>query len=191
MKTGIDHFGILAPFYEKFIAPKFPEKLAELAELEPGGSLLDIGGGTGRVANFLTGKTGWILIADESLGMLKEARKKDALETVCVNSENLPLQGESFDRIIMVDALHHVQNQGETAKELWRLVKPGGRIIIEEPDIRKFAIKMVAVFEKMALMRSHFLNARQIEGLFEGKGAEIRSEAEGHTVWVVIEKRKA
>jgi len=189
MKTGLDHFGILAPFYEKFIKPNLPERLLALADLEAAGNVLDMGGGTGRVASFLTGKAAQVFIADESMGMLKEAKKKESLIPMCGKSEGMPLGKESIDRIIMVDALHHVQNQKATADELWRLVKPGGRIVIEEPDIRKFAVKLVALFEKMALMRSHFLDAREMAALFEEEGADIHSETEGHTVWVVVEKK--
>jgi len=42
----------------------------------------------------------------------------------------------SFDRVLMVDALHHVVNQAETICELYRVLKPGGRLVIEEPDLR-------------------------------------------------------
>jgi len=48
-----DHFGILAPVYEKYIKPKAPEKLAELAKLPIKGNLLDIGGGTVEYPNSL------------------------------------------------------------------------------------------------------------------------------------------
>ena len=58
----------------------------------------------------------------------------------------------------MVDALHHVIHQGQTAREMYRVLKPGGRIVIEEPDIRKFGVKLIAVAEKLLLMRSHFLS---------------------------------
>ena len=47
----------------------------------------------------------------------------------------------------MVDALHHVADQEATIRELWRLLKPGGRIIIEEPDIRRFEVKLLALIE--------------------------------------------
>ncbi len=57
----------------------------------------------------------------------------------------------------MVNALHHVCNQQETVNELWRTLQPGGRIVIEEPDVRTFAVKLFALGEKLALMRSHFL----------------------------------
>lgn len=148
MKKTLDHFGILAPFYEKFIAPKFPEKLLTLAELDAPGNVLDIGGGTGRVASFLMGRVSEIFIADESIGMLREAQKKESLLPVCGKSEGMPFGKETIDRIIMVDALHHVQNQTETAHEMWRLIKQGGKIIIEEPDIRKGAVKVVALMKK-------------------------------------------
>jgi len=184
----LDHFGFLAPFYEKFITPKFPEKILTLAQLDATGNILDIGGGTGRVASFFIDRASEIFVADESIGMLREAQKKDFLLPVCGKSERMPFGNETFNRIIMVDALHHVQNQKETALELWRLIKPGGKIIIEEPDIRKGAVKVVALLEKLALMRSHFLDIHQIAALFGNVNAGISMHAEEHMVWVVVEK---
>ena len=61
----------------------------------------------------------------------------------------------------MVDALHHVINHGQTAREMYRVLKPGGRIVIEEPDIRSFYVKLIAVAEKLLLMRSHFLSPQR------------------------------
>jgi len=188
MKKSLDHFGILAPFYERFITPRYPEKLLSLARMNLECSVLDIGGGTGRVANFLIGKASKIIIGDEAFHMLEEARKKVPLIPICAKSEEAPFRMESFDRIIMVDALHHVQNQEKTILELWRLLRPGGRIVIEEPDIRKPSIKVVAFLEKLALMRSHFLNANQIAAFFRFTPANIDIQSEEHTTWVVIEK---
>lgn len=47
---GLDHFGLLAPWYDKFIAYSDGDEIKERAELPAAGNLLDIGGGTGRVA---------------------------------------------------------------------------------------------------------------------------------------------
>jgi ubiquinone/menaquinone biosynthesis C-methylase UbiE len=188
MKKSLDHFGILAPFYERFITPRYPEKLFSLARLNLGCNVLDIGGGTGRVAGFLIGKVSKIIIGDESFHMLEEARKKVPLIPICGKSEEAPFRMESFYRIIMVDALHHVQNQEKTVLELLRLLKTGGRIVIEEPDIRKPSIKVVAFLEKLALMRSHFLKSNQIAAFFRFTPAIIDIQSEEHTTWVVIEK---
>ena len=84
--------------------------------------------------------------------MLREAKRKEGLQPICTDSEKLPFLENSFERIMMVDALHHVNHQQQTADELWRVLKPGGRIVIEEPDIRIFGVKLLALAEKIAMM---------------------------------------
>jgi ubiquinone/menaquinone biosynthesis C-methylase UbiE len=189
MKSNIDHFGILAPVYERFIPPKIPEQLMALANLPVDGVILDAGGGTGRVAQFFRDKATQVLVADQSFEMLKEAQKKYGLHTICSNTENLPLKDNSLDCIIMVDALHHVMNQANTAAELWRILKPGGRMIIEEPDVRTFVVKLIALAEKLALMRSHFLSPPEIADLFHSPNARVQIEADGPTAWIIVDKQ--
>jgi demethylmenaquinone methyltransferase/2-methoxy-6-polyprenyl-1,4-benzoquinol methylase len=88
----------------------------------------------------------------------------------------------------MVDALHHVSDQFKTAEELWRILAPGGRIVIEEPDISSFRIKLVAIGEKLALMRSHFLAPTQIADLFHFANANVQMINEGTIAWIIVEK---
>jgi demethylmenaquinone methyltransferase/2-methoxy-6-polyprenyl-1,4-benzoquinol methylase len=65
-----------------------------------------------------------------------------------------------------------------------RVLKPGGRIVIEEPDIRAFGVKLIAVAEKLLLMRSHFLAPDQIVKLFgSGKTSVVTNDS---TAWVVV-----
>lgn len=59
--------------------------------------------------------------------------------------------------------------------------------MIEEPDLRTFAVKLIAVAEKLTLMRSHFLAPSQIARLFPSE-AKVRIESEENTVWVIAEK---
>lgn len=184
----LDHFDILAPFYEVFIHPQVPEKIREFARLPASGALLDAGGGTGRVAQFLHGQVDWVVVTDLSCKMLKEARKKDGLYLVCSRTERLPFPDETFARIIMVDALHHVVNQRYTAGELWRVLQPGGRIVIEEPDVRTLTVKLLALAEKLALMRSHFLSPPQIASLYDYPGAHVHIETDRANAWVIVEK---
>jgi ubiquinone/menaquinone biosynthesis C-methylase UbiE len=188
LKPLLDHFGLLAPVYEFFIRPKDPEKLWSLAHLSSNGIVLDAGGGTGRVSQYLHGKVAQIVVADESFGMLREAQRKAGLQPVLSLTETLPFQNDTFDSIIMVDALHHVADQQETAEELWRILKPGGRLIIEEPDIHSFGVRIIALAEKIALMRSHFLFPRQILSLFQGKPSIMRVEMEDALAWIIVEK---
>jgi len=183
-----DHFDFLAPLYETFIPPKDPQELWALADLPVSGALLDAGGGTGRMAQFMRGKANPIVVADLSCKMLSEARQKDNLCPVCSHTEKLPFADETFARIIMVDALHHVCDQRGTVDELWRTLQPGGRLVIEEPDLRLFGVKLLAIAEKLALMRSHFLSPPRIAELFRYSDARVRIETGKFNAWVIVEK---
>jgi ubiquinone/menaquinone biosynthesis C-methylase UbiE len=187
--THINHFDFLAPLYDRFIKPVDPSNLSKLIGLPVFGNLLDVGGGTGRISYPLRDLVTDIVIVDSSMGMLTQARRKGSFITICSNSEELPFEDESFERVIMVDALHHVIDYRETADELWRVVKPGGRIVIEEPNIQKITIKYVAIMEKLALMRSHFISPDKIKNAFCYPNASARIESEGPTSWIVIEKQ--
>jgi demethylmenaquinone methyltransferase/2-methoxy-6-polyprenyl-1,4-benzoquinol methylase len=183
----IDHFGIIAPFYDRVFKPEEKELLFDLIGLPVDGSLLDVGGGTGRISQYLNEKVDQVFVVDLSLEMLQQANTKGGLLTTCSHSENLPFQSQLFDRIIMIDALHHVCDQEETAQDLWRVLKDGGRIVIEEPDVRKFGVKILAIAEKLLGMRSRFISPSGISSLFDGQ-AITRIESLGVISWIIIEK---
>src|SRR4030065_887670 len=144
-----NHFDLLAPFYDRFIKPAVLSRFCTTAGLPVQGRLLDAGGGTGSKSYLLRKMVTGIVIADSSMGMLTQAVSKDGLLTVCSETEQLPFEDEAFERVIMMDALHHVSDYRATTAELWRVIKPGGRIVIEEPAIRTGPVKIVRVLEKL------------------------------------------
>ena len=184
----LDHFGFIAPWYDRAMPYREGEKLASLLSLPISGRLLDAGGGTGRVAQALGGKAPQIIVADLSLGMLKQAKNKNGLLCACSASEQLPFKDGEFERVIMVDAFHHVKDQARTAAELYRVLKPGGILVVIEPDIRTWAVKLIAVMEKILLMRSHLLPAERIASLFSMQNAATRIDRQGYEFRIVVEK---
>ena len=185
-----NHFDFLAPIYDRLVRPSDPTRLINLLGLPSSGILLDIGGGTGRISYPLVKTTAGVVIADSSLGMLTQANKKDGLVTLCSESERLPFEDNVFEREMMVDALHHVSDYQLTTHEMWRVLKSGGRIVVEEPDIDMMPIKVMALIEKLALMRSHFISPARIAASFGHPTAVVSIVRESSTVWIVIDKRE-
>jgi demethylmenaquinone methyltransferase/2-methoxy-6-polyprenyl-1,4-benzoquinol methylase len=186
----IDHFGLLAPFYERFIPPPDPAQLQTLLNLPTNGWLLDAGGGTGRVASLLEPMVGNLVLSDESGKMLKQAQTKGKLQPMLGHVERFPFPDNFFERALVVDALHHFHDQEQAIAELVRVLKKGGRLVIEEPDIRRFAIKLVALAEKLALMGSHFHTPEEIADMVSVHGVSSVEVVRNGTIaaWIVVDK---
>ncbi len=185
----IDHFSLLAPLYERLIPRVNVEQLKHLLQLEAGHHLLDAGGGTGRVSRFFRGKVARICILDFSEGMLRQARAHGGFDTCRGVTEHLPFRDASFSRILAVDSFHHYRNQRRAAAELVRVLAPGGRMVIEEPDIRRFSVKLIALMEFLLMMRSHFYPPQAIAAMFHDAGGKVHiHEDGGPNVWIIIEK---
>lgn len=182
-----DHFDHIAGIYDRSSEFILDEDISRLLNLSAGMTLLDAGGGTGRVTAVLRNQVRFPVVADPSKGMLRYAQKKH-LATVCAPAEALPFAANTFDRIIMVDALHHVCNAQFTARELWRVLATAGRILIIEPDPAQFGTKVMAFLEKALLMRSHFLSLDRIKALFTDQHARLDSRLTDKNAILLVEK---
>ncbi len=60
----------------------------------------------------------------------------DLSSTALVFDEELPLPDSSIDRVLMVHSLEFAESPRETMKEIWRVLAPGGRLIIVVPNRR-------------------------------------------------------
>ena len=168
-----DHFGVLAPLYERFIRPPDVGVLRGLCALRPDDRLLDVGGGTGRVSQYFRGDVARVCIVDVSAGMVREALAKGGFCAGLGVAERLPFRDGAFSRIIAVDSFHHCRHHAQAARELVRVLAPGGRLVIEEPDIRRFGVKLVALGETLTLMRSRFYRPAALMRFFAGPGLRV------------------
>lgn len=186
----LHHFDILAPFYDRVIHKLDLERLIKFLKLPAKGRLLDAGGGTGRVSSRLRTMIDEVVVCDLSLSMLKQAIHKGRLWTVQSHIEQLPFPDESFERIVVVDALHHFCDQRQSIRELLRVLTTGGYLVIEEPNIDNLIIKWVALAEKLFLMRSHFLASDEIVAMINEQGFKACVDKDDRFFfWVVVEKK--
>ncbi|MBN1248943.1 MAG: methyltransferase domain-containing protein [Anaerolineae bacterium] len=183
----LDHFGLVAPIYERVIRTPDLGRLRAVADLQPTDRLLDVGGGTGRVSMHLESAVASAWVLDFSHGMLRQAVGK-GLDVCQGAAEALPFSDGAFDKIVAIDSFHHFVDHQRAAQELLRVLAPGGRLTIEEPDIRRFAVKLVALGETLALMRSRFWRPDELAGFFRGPTTSIKIHAEDHTYWLTVDK---
>lgn len=182
-----DHFVWIAPFYDRIFRGLDPERVRGWLAL-PASRLLDVGGGTGRVSGMLAGvKT--IIVIDSSKAMLSAARDKKRLCLGNAHAERMPFPDASFDRVLVVDAFHHFRDQEQAADELLRVLAPGGRLVIAEPNIGRWMVKLIALGERLALMGSHFHAPESMCRMFEIRGGQAAVNTDDAiNAWVVVEK---
>lgn len=100
--------------------------------LTAGTRLLDLATGTGVVARAATELTDSIVGSDASIGMLRAGRPKHRLPLVQNVGERLPFRDRSFDMVTIGFALRHFADLHILFAELFRVLSPGGRVLILE-----------------------------------------------------------
>jgi SAM-dependent methyltransferase len=119
-------------------------KLAELAAmLGPTAGLrcLDLGSDNGVVSLLLRRGGGEWASADlteESVASIRELVKSDVHR---LEDERLPFADAAFDRVAVVDMLEHVADDRAFVDELFRVLKPGGRLVVNTPHLKDTALR--------------------------------------------------
>jgi demethylmenaquinone methyltransferase / 2-methoxy-6-polyprenyl-1,4-benzoquinol methylase len=114
----------------------------EYSSVRKGQKVLDLAGGTGDLtAKFsqLVGDDGLVVLADINESMLKVGRDKlrdkglfKNIEYVQANAEELPFADNYFDCITISFGLRNVTDKEKALRSMWRVLKPGGRLLILE-----------------------------------------------------------
>jgi ubiquinone/menaquinone biosynthesis methyltransferases len=110
--------------------------------IRSGQTILDLAGGTGDLtlafANELDGK-GQVILADINAAMLQAGKNKlinkgqlSNINYLQLNAECLPFAEHSFDCIAIGFGLRNVTNKQLALQEIYRVLKPGARVVILE-----------------------------------------------------------
>lgn len=183
------HFDLLAPLFDAAGGHRDPRALARVLDLPCPGLLLDAGGGTGRVSQSLAPLTGGVVVADLSRPMVQRAARKPGLRAVAASSFHLPFAGATFHRALVVDAFHHFSDAEGALGELFRVLHPGGRLVVEEPDHRRRMVRLIGRAERVLGMTSRMRPPEAWRRLLEEAGFRARVEEGGRfSAWIVGEK---
>jgi phosphatidylethanolamine/phosphatidyl-N-methylethanolamine N-methyltransferase len=92
-------------------------------------TVLDIGTGTGRFAQYFI-ESGFAVVAvDVSLSMMTQAKDKGVRDLIRADAHNLPFRGQSFDGSIMIRVLHLVPDWVRVINEVGRVTR---KVLISE-----------------------------------------------------------
>jgi len=123
-------------------------KYIELLENEKG-LLLDIGSGDGIIAERIQSKTGFKVIAIDSIKKNVLAARKKGVEAKQVDlNHGLPFKKNSFDCILAGEVLEHLLDPESVLSECKRVLKPQGRLIVSVPNI-------AAWYNRFLLFKGH------------------------------------
>ncbi len=128
--------------YEKGIDTiKFYLKHTSVDEMFKDKDVLDIGCGAGGKTVFYASQGVKSIVGVEILEKYKEeaedlSRKygvSDKFKFVCADASNTPFEDESFDTIIMNDAMEHVDEPEKVLNECYRILKKNGKLYLNFP----------------------------------------------------------
>lgn len=110
--------------------------------LKTGQRALDVAGGTGDLTMYLSqqvGESGEVVISDINPDMLEQGRRRlldkgygSNISFIEANAEDLPFEDNSFHCITIAFGLRNVTDQQKALASMYRVLKPGGRLLILE-----------------------------------------------------------
>ena len=125
-----------------------------ISNIHPGQRVLDLAGGTGDIAALMSkrvGAHGSVVLSDINEAMLTVGRQRmedrgiaGNIEYSLANAEQLPFADGEFDAVTIAFGLRNVTDQSAALREMFRVLKPGGRaMILEFSKVQIEALKKV------------------------------------------------
>ena len=162
------------------------------------GRLLDIGTGTGRMAELFAEKADHIVALDKSLAMLRVARAKlqhisaDRVEVVQGDFTSLPFSPDSFDTVLFHQVLHFANSPAAALYEAARVTSPGGRIaIVDFAAHQREELREKHAHARLGFADGHMRDLLEDAGFEPAAPISLDDGEIGIKIWVAQRRRAA
>jgi ubiquinone/menaquinone biosynthesis C-methylase UbiE len=160
-------------------------KLAELVDMlgpTTGQRCLDLGSDNGVVSLLLRERGGSWASADLTAEAVQSIRALVGDDVHLVAGGRLPFADGEFDAVAVVDMLEHVPDEGAFVAELHRITKPGGRLVVNTPHLKRTALRRLRhALGQTDEKHGHLRPGYSLEGL--GRLLAGRFELERHRTY--------
>jgi 2-polyprenyl-3-methyl-5-hydroxy-6-metoxy-1,4-benzoquinol methylase len=155
-----------------------PERIANahhLLHLVPsGGRLLDVGCACGFLLVAARERGFDVRGVEPSAWATAYARREFGLDVWHGSLEEAPLEPASFDVVVLADAIEHLSDPRAALKKLYRLLKPGGRLLLLTPDAGSLMARLAGVHWWGLLDdHYHYFDRRTLRRLLEDEGFTV------------------
>lgn len=120
-----------------------------------GAKVLDCGAGTGELSLAASDNADSVLCTDLSKNMLKQAQRKaralgaDNIEFAARNIFDLQDPNDTYDVVIAGNVLHLLTNPQGAVKEMYRVLKPGGKLLLPTFTNKNSARLLIGIYKKL------------------------------------------
>ncbi|WLQ35583.1 demethylmenaquinone methyltransferase [Streptomyces castrisilvae] len=109
------------------------KEVARAVDARPAQKVLDLAAGTATSSLPFAATGAYVVPCDFSIGMLREGKRRNSwLPFTAGDATKLPFRDETFDAVTISFGLRNVQDTDAALRELYRVTKPGGRVVICE-----------------------------------------------------------
>ena len=98
-----------------------------------GSRILDVGSASGG-NTILLSELGFELTSLEMSDLGVELQQNRGIDVVRGDATNLPFESASFDAVLCLDVLEHIEDDVSALKEMYRVTKPGGKFLFSVPE---------------------------------------------------------
>lgn len=161
----------------KILAKRFPQR----------GKLLEVGSGFGYLLDYFR-QDGWQVTGVEpNEGLNRHARNRLKLNVLSEILPDAAFPDGSFDVVTMMHVIEHVPDPTDTLREIYRVLKPGGMLVMETPRYDTLMFKLLGRRERSLSCVGHiyFFTTKTLHAISRKVGFTVeRSDKVGRSLTV-------